>query len=284
MAVGRVRDVTVANESERRRWNNPGWAEVWPKRERLTDLVTPVLLRALALAPGERVLDIGSGAGAATLRAAEVVGPAGELVGVDISVPLAGLATRRAHDAAIAHVSFQAVDMQTGAAGGAPFDVAMSQFGVMFFDDPVAAFGNIRRQLVSGGRLGFACWQAPERNPWFFGSVLADLVAPPPAPEPGRSPTGPFTFADPDRIRSVLDAAGFVDVAITPREVTVEAPEDAVADDAQLEFMRVPVERMADARAVLDEHMETFRAGSGVCLFPLAYQVVTARDPGELAP
>ena len=88
-----------ANQAERKRWNDPFWSEFWPKRERFTESVTPLLLRALELKPGERVLDIGCGGGPATSSAAAAVGNAGRAVGADISTPLIELARSRVIDA-----------------------------------------------------------------------------------------------------------------------------------------------------------------------------------------
>ena len=188
-----------ANEVERRRWNDEQWATVWPKRERLTDAVTAFVLDAAALRPGERVLDVGCGGGKTSLAAARLVGPGGAVVGADLSTPLTALAERRAADADAQNVSFRVVDMQVETLEGAPFDIALSQFGVMFFDEPAAAFANIRAHLRPGGRIVFACWQAIERNPWFFAPAIANLLPPPPEPLPGKSPTGPFSLADPGR-------------------------------------------------------------------------------------
>ena len=176
------------NQAERERWNDPFWSEHWPKRERFTESVTPLLLRALELKPGERVLDIGCGGGPATSAAAAMVGNAGQAVGADISVPLVDLARKRAAASGAGNISFQVKDVQQDRVDGGPFDAAMSQFGVMFFDEPKTAFANIRAQLMPGGRLAFACWQSPAKNPWFLGPLLADLVPPPPQPPPGQEP------------------------------------------------------------------------------------------------
>jgi SAM-dependent methyltransferase len=266
------------NQAERQRWNDPARSEQWPKRERFTESVTPLLLRALELKPGERVLDIGCGGGPATLAAAARLGGAGRVVGADISTPLVELARSRAAAAGVKNVSFQIKDVQADRVDGGPFDVAMSQFGVMFFDEPKTAFANIRGHLAPGGRLGFACWQALAKNPWFIGPVLAELVPPPPPPAPGKSPTGPFVFADPDYVSGVLRGAGFVDIAVAAHEYPIEAPENAVIDDAQLVSIGVPAEKMPQARAAVDRHMAPFRLSSGLCRYPVAVQIFTARN------
>ncbi len=270
---------TDTNPAERRRWNDDRWTGMWPRRERFTGSVTPHLMDALSLTPGERVLDVGCGGGKTTIAAGRLVGSAGAAVGADISVPLVDLARRRAAEAGATNVTFQVVDMQYASIGDTPFDVALSQFGVMFFDEPVTAFANIGRHLRAGARIGFACWQEPARNPWFSGFALARFVPPiPPAPA-GKSPTGPFALADAERTEGILRTAGFTEIRRTAVDQTVEVPEDAIVDDDQLAFMGVAGADMADARRAVDEHMASFRIESGLCRFPMAFQIFEARRP-----
>jgi SAM-dependent methyltransferase len=269
--------VTGTNEAERTRWNDVRWAAVWPKRERLTDAVVAYLLGAAALKPGERVLDIGCGGGRTSLASAHEVGPGGAVVGADLSAPLLELAEGRAREAEIANVGFVRVDMQTDRVPGAPFDVAISQFGVMFFDEPVTAFANIRSQLVPGGRIAFVCWQAVERNPWLFASKVAQFVPPPPPPAPGRSPSGPFSLADPEHTAGILTAAGFADVRDRQHEFTVDVPESSIKDADQLTAMGVPAARLAEAEALVASHLQQFVLTPEISRYPLAFQVFTAR-------
>jgi ubiquinone/menaquinone biosynthesis C-methylase UbiE len=270
--------VVETNEVERQRWNDERWAALWPKRERLTDAVTPFVLDAAGLGPGERVLDVGCGGGKASLAAARAVGANGAVVGADLSTPLSALASRRAGQAGAGNVTFCVVDMQSDTVDGGPFDVALSQFGVMFFDEPVTAFANIRRHLKPGGRIVFVCWQAGERNPWFFASAIADLLPPPP-PAPGKSPTGPFSLGDTAQTASILRSAGFLEVRSTDYELAVEAPQDSIVDDAQLAFMGVPVDKLAIARTAVDRHMQQFVLSPVLSRFPLAFQVFQATNP-----
>jgi SAM-dependent methyltransferase len=269
----------MANERESQRWNDPGWAGSWPKREQLTDGVTPYLVKTLDAQVGQRICDVGSGGGALALALAAEVGPAGEVVGLDISEPLVELATRRAADAGVANVRFARVDVQTDAFEGAPFDQAVSQFGVMFFDEPTKAFRAIRGLLRPGARLVFACWQGVERNPWHVATALRGMLPAPPTPAPGKSPVGPFAFGDDEYVREVLEAAGFAEVRATPHSMTLRAPADAVVDVSLLSFMGVPPEHLDEAFALVERHLEQFSDGSGEFDYPLAFWVVEAIAP-----
>lgn len=172
-------------------------------------------LRAVSAAapqPGETVIDIGCGAGATTFEASQAVGSTGRVVGVDVSRPMLGVANQRAQDEAYTHVEFVLGDAQTMDPPGPPADVVVSRFGVMFFDDPVAAFTNIAAMTRPGGRLAFVCWGPVELNEWMWapGLAVASVVPMPPAAEP--TAPGPFAFSDNERVESILTAAGWEDV------------------------------------------------------------------------
>ncbi len=268
----------TTNEVERRRWNDDRWIEIWLRRERFTEVVTPYLLDAVALAPGENALDVGCGGGKATIESGRRVGPLGRVTGADISDRLIELAAERARDANAGNVEFRLADMQYDSVAGAPFDVVFSQFGVMFFDEPVPAFRNIGHHLRPGGRLLFACWQAAARNPWNVGAALSAFVTPPPPPAPGKAPTGPFALADPARTEGILRDAGFSGIERTAFDIAVEQPEEATTDD-QLLSTGVAAPDIPAARRALDEHMAQFRLPGGLSRFPLSFQIVAARRP-----
>ena len=114
-----------SNQAERRRWNDPVWVARWLNRQALTSAVSGYLLDSLAPADGERILEIGSGAGRATLALAAAV-PRGAVTGADISRPLSGLARQRAVDQGVANVSFVVADVQHDTIPDGPFDAAAS--------------------------------------------------------------------------------------------------------------------------------------------------------------
>ena len=266
-------DVNVA---ERRRWNDPYWSSVWPRRESLTSSVTAALHERLALRDGDVALDVGSGAGAATLAAGRAVGPTGRVVGVDVSEPLVAHARDVAAAAGVENVTFVVGDVQVDALRGGPFSVAMSQFGVMFFERPAVAFANVRTHMARHGRLGFACWQPASENPWFLGNALRGLVAPPPPPPRGAHPTGPFALGDPADVRSLLARAGWSAVGVEARSGTATVARDAIADEGQPRFLGVAEDRLDEARAAVDAHLARFADPAGGYTVPIAYLVVTA--------
>ncbi|MGO9853534.1 MAG: class I SAM-dependent methyltransferase [Acidimicrobiales bacterium] len=269
----------MANEAQAKRWNDDRWAAAWTKRERLTDAVSPYLLETADVATGQRVCDIGCGGGALTIAAADAVAPDGRAVGVDISAPLLRLARGRAEQSGVTNVRFEQMDVQTTPLDEAPFDLVLSQFGVMFFDEPTRAFGAIRSLLTAGGRFVFVCWQGVEHNPWHVGTALRPLLPPPRVPPPGKSPAGPFVLGDDEYVRDLLGAAGFAGVESTPHETTVRAPADAVVDRSLLQFMGVAPQREDEARAVVGRHLAQFAVGPEEYEYPLAFRVYEAVNP-----
>jgi SAM-dependent methyltransferase len=273
----------VANESEAKRWNDAGWVASWTEREKLTEAVSPYVLAAVGALPGQHLCDVGCGGGSLAVALASAVGPAGSVVGLDISVPLLGMAWERAAAAGCRNVRFVEMDVQTGSGEEGPFDVVVSQFGVMFFDEPTVAFGAIRRRVGDGGRFVFSCWQAVERNPWHLRSALRALLPAPVTPPPGKSPVGPFVLGDDEYVRDILGAAGFGAVECVEHELVVRGSALAVADASQLGFMGVPPEREAEALGLVSRHLARFAVGTHedgddvVYEYPLAFRVYDVR-------
>jgi SAM-dependent methyltransferase len=186
------------------------------RNERVFDAVftpfTAALLAAADLGSARRVLDVGCGSGS-LLDAAAAAGA--EAVGVDISPAMVEAARRRVPAATVVTADAQTADL-LAAAPGTPFDRIVSRFGVMFFVDPEAAFANIRSATEPGARLAFVCWREGEVDMFSIGlrALTARMADPPALPMPGTP--GPMGLANADRIREVLTAAGWSDVAIEP--------------------------------------------------------------------
>jgi SAM-dependent methyltransferase len=191
-------------------WNGQG-GRTWVARQEHTDItLAPVSEALLALAApraGERVLDVGCGCGASTLDLARAVGPTGRVAALDISGPMLAEGEARAEATGIANIDWQHADAATAALDG--FDLLVSNFGLMFFGDPVAAFAHMRRAASPGARMAFVCWRPLTENPWM--KVPMDAVSRhlPPRPKPDPQAPGMFAFADPQRVTQVLTAAGW---------------------------------------------------------------------------
>ncbi|MFD2056718.1 class I SAM-dependent methyltransferase [Mesorhizobium calcicola] len=171
--------------------------------------------------PGEggNVLDIGCGAGATTLAMACRVGNDGRCVGLDISQPLVALATERAAVEEVANASFEVGDAQAYAFEFAHFDAVVSRFGVMFFDDPVAAFANIRQAARRGGKLAFVAWRSPVENDFMTTAARAAAPFLPPAPAPDPDAPGQFAFANGARVKRILEASGWSSIEVEKVDV-----------------------------------------------------------------
>lgn len=211
---------SAANAEQAAYWNAEEARHWVADQDRYDRMLTPFsarLLEGAALGRDERVVDIGCGTGATTCDAARGAAD-GHALGLDISGPMIEAARARATREGVANVAFEVGDAQTHLFSAGAADVVMSRFGVMFFDDPVAAFANIRTALRGGGRLVFVCWQELLRNEWMAvpGMAAAQHV-PLPETAAGDAP-GPFGFGDADRVRDVLRAAGFRDVTVAAAE------------------------------------------------------------------
>jgi SAM-dependent methyltransferase len=232
----------------------------------------------------ERVLDIGCGTGQTTRDAARTARE-GSALGVDLSQRMIAVARRLAADEGLTNAEFERADAQVYPFAPAWFDVAISRTGTMFFGDQTAAFANIRRALRPDGRLVLLTWQSPEPNEWIreLGSAMAagrDLPSPPPdAPSP-------FAQADPERLRGVLEAAGFAQIAVAPLRAPMwfgADPDDAY--EFVLGLLGWMLEGLDDrgrdrALANLRETVTSHRSSDGVT-FESATWLVTARTPGS---
>jgi SAM-dependent methyltransferase len=218
-----------ANAAQARRWNGESgryWIIHRERHQAGHRQLLPHLFGAARISPGERVLDVGCGCGATTIAAARAAhdpaagdrpapdrrepGPGGIAVGLDLSGPMLGVARRLSAQAGSANARFVQGDAQSCPLRRGSFDVMISSFGVMFFDNPAAAFANIGAALGPGGRLAFLCWQHDMHNELFAIPLRAfGTHARIPDPAPGD------LFADSRRVAELLSNAGWADAEIS---------------------------------------------------------------------
>lgn len=256
------------------------WVRRWRELDTALEGVAAALDSAiLANAPDRpfRAFDIGCGAGTTSLALAGAR-PDARIVACDISPPLAELARSRL--AGCSTVTVELGDAPAVALRNQPFDLFYSRHGVMFFPDPVAAFAALRSAAAPGAMLVFSCFREWAANPW--AGELAAAAAGRPVPTPVRE-AGGFAFADPDYVRSILQAAGWEDTANSPIDFRYCAGSGAEALEflaevgpASRELMQLPDEQRSAAlermRIVLDRR----RDGDAV-VFPAAAWIWTAR-------
>ena len=199
----------AVNAEQAEDWNGASGREFIEQRERHERVLGRLrarLLAGAAIQDGECVLDVGCGCGGTTILAARAAG-SGHALGADFSRIQVAEARRLAAAAGVANVSFEVADVQVHPFGSGAFDVVLSSFGVMFFDDPAAAFGNLRQALRRGGRLAFVCWRTRAENPVFttgFAEAAAE-VGLRELPGPGAA----FSLASTSRVGALLSGAGF---------------------------------------------------------------------------
>ncbi|PZG17572.1 class I SAM-dependent methyltransferase [Nonomuraea aridisoli] len=281
--------MAVRNTEQYTAWNGPegrSWAAGAERDPSETELIDR-LLDAARIGKDDRVLDVGCGTGV-TSRSAAL--RAGQVLGADLSAPM--LERARQDAAGLGNVVFEQADAQVHPFPEGEFDAAISQYGVMFFADPQAAFTNIGRALRPGGRLAFVVPQPAQECEWYVVPVAALLgIEPRPktvvAAYPGQAPAM-FSLSDPVRIRQVL--AAFADVSIEALHVPQwfgRTPAEAAEGLLGTGPTRYLLERDAaltrqEAHARLCAALEPYAGDGGVTL-PGAQWLVTARWTGGAA-
>ena len=201
--------LVAVNAEQAEDWNGPSgrhFVEQRERWERMPGRLTARLLAGAQIQDGENVLDIGCGCGDTTILAARA-SRSGHAVGADLSRIQVAEARRLAAAAGVTNARFEVADAQVHAFQAGVFDVVLSTFGVMFFDDPAAAFGNLRKALRRGGRLAFLCWRSRDENPFFtFGFAEAAAVL---GLREMPGPDAAFSLADTGRAGALLSGAGF---------------------------------------------------------------------------
>ncbi len=281
----------VVNTEQEQYWNTEA-GEKWVRYQRLLDAqIGPLGREAMDLArvsAGEKVLDVGCGCGDTTIELARRVSPGGHVLGIDLSTPMLERAKSRAESEGVENVTFVRGDAQSYRFPPKKFDVVYSRFGVMFFSDPVAAFRNFLEASRPGARLAFVCWQAVTENPWMAIPFMAALQHLPQVELPNPDAPGPFAFADPDKVRRILTAAGYENIEFhtARRELVVGAGEPL---EGVVEFLLQmgptgKVLRGADpelrrrVRESVLEALRPYQGNDGVYMTGTAW-MVTAKSP-----
>ncbi len=211
----------MQNKSQIDFWNGDtgrNWVAHDALMEAMLQPIGEAVMDACRFEHDARALDIGCGCGHPTLSLATRIGSGGSVTGVDVSAPMLSVAHELAttHAPERANINFLEVDAQVHPFEPESFEHVFSRFGVMFFADPVAAFRNIHSSLTASGTLAFCCWQSRTVNPVMTVPAQAALELLPAPPEIPANAPGPFAFADPDYVHSILSQSGFSEIGITP--------------------------------------------------------------------
>ncbi|KVK96374.1 SAM-dependent methyltransferase [Burkholderia cepacia] len=274
------------NDEQSALWNGPSgraWVETQAPIDRMFEPLERLLVEAAATSPARSVLDVGCGTGAVTVAIARRLGAHAQCTGIDISARMIDAAQARAERSGV-HARFVRADVQTHAFEPASVDLIVSRLGVMFFDDPVRAFANLRHAARPDAQMRFVAWRSAADNPFM---TIAERAAAPLLPNlPARRPGAPgqFGFGDRQRIASVLADSGWADVAIEPVDLACALPAPALDDYitrlgpvglALLEVDDATRRRVVDTmRAAFEPYVD----GADV-RFDAACWLVTARAP-----
>lgn len=220
----------MVNEEQNELWNGASGANWVQAQELLDGMFLPfeeILARAVASAGARHVLDVGCGTGATTLAAARATGSQGRSTGIDISRPMIEVARERAARER-SQATFIVADAQTHDLAGADFDMVISRFGVMFFEDPVKAFANLRSGSRESAALRCIAFRSIAENAFMTAAERsAAPLLPGMPPRPAGGP-GQFAFADAGKVQAILESAGWGNVRMSAIDVTCTMPERAL--------------------------------------------------------
>ena len=268
-------------------WNGAG-GQRWADRQAVQDILlqplADILIDRAKVKTGMRILDVGCGSGATSFAFAQATGASGHVMGIDISAPM--LARARESTPPGAPVEFVLADATVYPFTPNSFDLLASRFGVMFFADPVLSFANMRKAMRQSGRLVFICWREPRENPFFMTPLQAVYRHVPKMPPVGPEDPGPFSFASQERVKRVLAAAGFSEIAMEARDLKLDIAigqglDAAVQSAAQLgpaarALNDQPPDIVAAATQSIREALTPHLTGEGVPL-DAAIWIVTAK-------
>lgn len=238
-------------------WKEEGGDEWVKKIERAEPIIAPLsdrLLQVLNIAQGDAVLDVGCGGGLTAFELAKRVGSSGRVVGVDVSPQILAVAKSRGKD--YSNVEFRECDAGTHELEQEMFDLLTSRFGVMFFENPISAFSNLRSSLKADGVFCVLVWRTMEENKWMSEPAAAIFEVIPPENKVDEKPDpdapGPFSLGESERADYVLTQAGFKDIELLPVDMGMQLG----ALESALEFLS----SMGPAAAAMEDATEEQKA------------------------
>lgn len=271
-------------------WNGDH-GSAWARYADIVDVmfseITDAVLEAADIKVGDRVLDLGCGNGGTTLAVAGEVTPIGSVTAIDISAPMLERAQERADAAQLVNVTFVLGDASVYPFAENSFDAMVSRLGAMFFEDPEDTFRRLVPAFDSGGRIALGVWRGPRENLWAMGPVTAAKEFLDMPPRPGPEEPGPFSFADPDRVRSVLGGAGLTDIQLTPLDFQIplgRTLEEALNFVMEMGPLSAPLSTVTgdnrrNAIAAITKVLEENQGEDGIVRLAGACWIITARTP-----
>lgn len=281
--------------------DNLGFVECWneiltPKWIRFRHLLSgngkihsDIAYADFGIEEGDKVLDIGCGFGETALEISRIVGPTGEVVGIDCTDSFVDIANQERDELGVANVRYEIGDAQVCDLPEAYFDVVYSRFGVMFFQSAVRALRNAHRALKPGGKVCLIVWRSLADNPcWGAAKEIALRHLPPPGDGASTCGPGPFSMASEETDRAMLEAAGFPEVALFKQidaDVSIGRDIDEAIDYQLLvgpsgEIIReagdLGQQKLPDVRRDLRELMEPYLRDDGVWM-PSSTWAIMAR-------
>ena len=276
------------------------WNEVLaPKFVRFRHILVDGLTRhseavfpKLPVRPGDRVLDVGCGFGDTAIKLARIVGPNGEVVGVDCCDAFLAAADADRDHAGLNNLSFMRGDAEVALPEG-EFDFVFARFGTMFFANPVAGLRNMRHALRPGGRMVHIVWRDPADNPWL--SMAKDVVLrflPAPGDGARSCGPGPFSMADEPMVRKMMEAAGYEEIVFERVDAPVVIGHD-VRDAIEFQLAIGPAgevfreagqeaeEKRAEIERALAEAIRQQTLADDGIVMPSSSWVIYARSPAS---